>query len=95
MGRKSGVNVEKNPVGSYRKQLGRNEENQTSTGPRCRGSRHRPTSQRELARARKPHKNWKSITVWIVLLLLLVGGVFALVTVEAGRYLYGRLFAGS
>lgn len=91
MGRKSGGNAFKNPVDSYRKQLGRNEENQTSMGPRSRGSRHRPTSQRELARARKPPKNWKSLAVWSAILLLVVGAVFAMVTVEAGKYVYGLL----
>ena len=95
MGRKSGGNAYKNPVDSYRKQLGKNEENKTSMGPRCRGSRHKPTSQREIARSRKAPKNWWSLAVWSVGLLLIVGGVFALVTFEAGKYMLGRLFHGS
>lgn len=92
MGRTSSScgNVYKNPVDSYRKQLGRNEEHQTSMGPRSRGSRHKPTSQRELARARKPPKNWRSIMVWSVVLLVVVGSVFVLVMVDAGKYLLDK-----
>lgn len=92
MGRKSSGNAFKNPVDSYRKQLGRNEENKTTMAPRARGSRHRPTSQRELARARKPHKNWKSIMVCSVILLVIVGAIFVLVTMEVGKYVYGLVY---
>jgi hypothetical protein len=97
MGKKQGAggasgNAYKNPIDSYRKQLGRNEEHKTSMAPRSRGSRHRPTSQRELARARRPPKNWKSIMAWSMILLLIVGSVFALVAVEAGKYIHGLMF---
>lgn len=95
MGRKSSGNAFKNPVDSYRKQLGRNEENQTKMGPRCRGSKHKPSSQRELARARKPPKNWKSIMVWCVILLSIVGAVFVLVMVDAGKYLFAKYVYGA
>lgn len=94
-GRKPSGNAFKNPVDSYRKQLGRNEEHQTTMGPRSRGSKHRPTSQRELARARKPPKNWKSIMVWSVVLLVVVGAVFAVVMVDAGKYLFSKYVYGA
>ena len=94
MGRRSGErgNAYRNPVDNYRKRLGRNEANPTSMAPRLRGSRHKPKSQRELTRAGRLPNNFKSIVLWCVVLLMVVGGVFALVTLEAGTYAYRYLF---
>ena len=97
MGRKSGErgNAYKNPVEGYRKRLGKNEANPTSMGHRMRGSRHKPSSQRELAKARRLPKNWKSIVVWGLVLLAIVGGLFAVMTLEAGKYALSYIFYGS
>lgn len=86
MGKKSSSgNNYRNPVDSYRKQLGKNEERKYTMAPRSRGNKSRPLSGRELARARSASKNWSSIVKYVVLLLALIGVLYLLAVLEAGR----------
>ena len=90
MGKKSGGtgNAYRNPVDSYRKQLGRNEEKSITMRPR--GGRGRSSAGGQRESSKQGPMTWKMVLVCLVVLLV-VGSVCGLLLVEASRYLYSLL----
>ena len=90
MGRTSSSvgNVYKNPVDSYRKQLGRNEERRTTLTRRKRKKRASESEYRTLSLSKN---DWNKLMYFLILVALIAVG-YALVWAGAGGIIYSLIY---